>query len=63
MIIKRVKAILAYVFGRIFIFFWVMCAKMDFSSAFNTLTSMADNLRRMEQQQDIQENYNKVMRE
>ena len=56
------KNFIAYLCGRIFIFWWDLCARLNSEYAIMTIYSMAASLKRLERQGKIQANYRKAVK-
>jgi hypothetical protein len=54
---------LAYICGRLFIFFWDLCGRFDLEYAVITIYSMAAHMKRLERQGKLQANYRKAVKD
>jgi len=54
---------LAYLFGRLFVFFFNLCGRMDYDMATEVLGSMYHTLEREKKIYKTQENYRKALQE
>ena len=54
---------LAFFFGRLFIFFFNLCGRLDTDMAFGLLKAMCDVLDRQDKIQAVQDNYRRAVNE
>ena len=59
--LKSMRQLLAFLFGRLFIYFFNLCGRLDVDMAFGILEAMSEAHNRADEVNKTQENYRKVV--
>ena len=54
---------LAFIFGRLFIFFFNLCGQLDYDMAFDLLKAMCDRIETIAEMEKVQDNYRRAVNE